>query len=342
MKSSTPYFLLAFSLLLVGCNYSKSSPDPEVVSERYIHKYGYDVSPKEWKEATYPGQVVTTLRNGVVVTASYENNQLHGEMTKTHPHSQRISLRSLYERGILVKNTHYTTLGTPEKEETFLSPSHRHTIRWYKSGTPMHSEEYLHNELLEAEYYNEHNETIYKVIKGEGVRITRNEHEAMATFETISHGYPTLRKTFHPNGIPHVITSLLGEQIQGEKKVYALTGELVSVELYNQDILHGTATYYQNGYRCLEIDYSEGLKHGTERHFVDGKKVVEETEWYEGRKHGPSTVYFDGMSKTRWYYNDQLVSKEKYRQLSEQEENIAIMQERSFHPSLIDEEPVVR
>ena len=78
----------------------------------------------------------------------------------------------------------------------------------------------------------------------------------------------------------------------------------------------------------MELNYRDGRKHGIERHFVDGETVVEETEWMDGHKHGPSIVFFDGMSRTRYYYNNQAVSKERYRELSNMEENIAIMNDR--------------
>ena len=73
---------------------------------------------------------------------------------------------------------------------------------------------------------------------------------------------------------------------------------------------------------------SNGLKDGVERHFIDGQTVVEETEWTEGQKHGPSVVFFDGMSRTRFYYNNRPVTKERYRELCEQAENIARSEER--------------
>ena len=147
--------------------------------------------------------------------------------------------------------------------------------------------------------------------------------------ETIESGYPVLRETFHHHGIPHTVVPLSGGKINGEKRVFAPSGEPISSETYLQNVLHGAATYFQNGCRYLEVAYRSGVRHGTERHFVDGETIVEETQWYDGHKHGPSIVYFDGMSKTRWYYNNNPVTKERYRELLEQEENIAIMNDRA-------------
>jgi antitoxin component YwqK of YwqJK toxin-antitoxin module len=329
MKRFSLFFVPLLSLCVIGCHHSDQSQDEHVVSKRYIHKYGYDVSEKEWKTASYPGQVITTLRNGITVTASYEDGLLHGPTTHTHPHSHTTESLSIYQRGNLVKKTSYNVRGIPFKEEAFFSPSHTKITRWYASGTPLSVEEYHRTELLEGEYYNKHNEVIERVSKGTGMRIVRDQHEQVIAKETIDHGFPALRETFHPHGIPHTIVPLLGGQVHGEKKVFAPSGEPISLENYSHNLLHGQATYFQNGCRYLEMTYQNGVKHGIERHFIDGETVVEETEWHEGQKHGPSIVYFDSMSKTQFYYNNMPVSKERYRELIEQEENIAIMNDRA-------------
>lgn len=329
MKKLIPFFVLLLTLCIAGCHNSNQNKSDHIVSERYIHKYGYDVSKEEWETTTYPGQVITTLRNGITVTASYEDGMLHGPTTHTYPHSHTTESLTIYQKGNLVKKTLYNLRGIPFKEEVYLSPSHMKITRWYTSGTPLSVEEYHHSELLEGEYYNKNNEVEHRVAKGSGIRITRDQHEQLIAKETIENGYPILRETFHPHGIPHTITPLSGGYIHGEKKVFAPSGEPISCENYVQNILHGPASYFQNGYRYLEITYRKGLKHGIERHFVDGDTIVEETDWYDGQKHGLSIVYFDGMSKTRYYYNNALVTKDRYRELIQQEENIAIMNDRA-------------
>ena len=319
------FFILP--LLMVGCN--KSDQNENVVSKRYIHKYGYDVSKNDWDLAEFPGQVVTTLRNGTTITASYEDGVLHGQTTHTYPHSQTIESLLTYEKGQLVKKQSFNIRGIPEKEETYLSPTHLKEVKWYSSGVPMSVEEYHITELLNGEYYNINNEILCKVTKGFGERLVRDQHEKISAKETFEHGYAIKKETFHPHGIPHTIISLSGGKMHGEKKVFAATGEPISTEFYANNLLDGLATYYQNGCRFLEINYKEGKKHGSECHFIDGETLVEKTEWLENQKHGPSTVYFDGMSKSQWYFNNILVTKEKYRELCLQTENIAIMSERA-------------
>lgn len=329
MKKKYLMALPLASALFVGCNSKQTAESEEVVSKRYIHKYGYDVSKEDFETTGYPGQTITTLRNGVTVTASYNDGILEGETTHTFPHSQTVEARLFYERGNLVKKISYDLRGIPQKEERFFSPSHIKTTKWFPAGTPMSVEEHLKDELLEAEYYNSANEVEYRVSRGSGVRIIRDTHGHLAMKEQIEGGYPILRETFHPHGVPHTITPLLNGEIHGEKKVFALSGEPISIEHYRHNYLDGLATYFQNGSRYLEITYKEGVKHGLERHFIDGEMMIEETEWHDGQRHGPSIVFFDGMSRRRYYYNDQLVSKERYNELCDIEENMITMNERT-------------
>ena len=330
MKLSYLATLSLLSILTTGCYNPPGNDEKSVVTKRYIHALGFDVSQNEWESHAYPGRVVTTLRNGVIINASYDQEGLlNGPLTHTYPHSQTIESLSLYEKGHLTKKTFYNIRGIPEQEQVFLSPHHFKMIKWYQSGTPMSIEEYHQTQLLEGNYYNLNNELESRVSKGVGTKIKRDQNGQMTLKEEIDHGYPILKTTFYPHGIPHTITPLIGNQIEGEKKVFALTGEPLSHELYKNNQLNGLAVYFQNGCRYLEVPYKDGLKHGIERHYIDGETLAEETHWHEGHKHGASIVYFDGMSKTDWYYNNDHVSKEKYDQLCRQEENIAIMNERS-------------
>src|SRR3569832_1842673 len=51
---------LCLTLFLAGCR--SNTQDNNVVSERYIHKYGFVVSKNEFEERKYPGQVITSLK----------------------------------------------------------------------------------------------------------------------------------------------------------------------------------------------------------------------------------------------------------------------------------------
>ena len=101
-----------------------------------------------------------------------------------------------------------------------------------------------------------------------------------------------------------------------------MTGEPLSVETYYKGEKHGLTTYYQNGYKYVEIPYVQGFKEGIERHYIDGELIVEETEYHRGVKQGSSVLYCDGSARTTWYFEDEPVSRSKYEQLMQRHELI--------------------
>lgn len=319
--------LTSTTLVITSCQRNRESD--EVVQKRYIHKYGYDLSPREWASMNVPGNVVTTLRNGVVETASYEDGKRHGKTTYTHPHSQILASENIYEKGRLIKKTSFNVRGIPEREEIFLSPSRVKVTSWYRSGCPMQVEEYTGTQLVSAEYFNHQNALINKVVNGKGQKVIRDIHENIVCKADIEGGQVVRKSTFYPSGMPHMVFSLSGNKLQGEKKVFSPSGEPVLIEHYNNNELDGTCTYFQNGFKYLEANFANGQKHGEEKHFIDGTKLIELTNWQDGQKHGPSTVYFDDMSQTKWFFNNELVSKDKYRELCEVTENMMIMNDRA-------------
>lgn len=329
MKAKNFILIGVAALTTFGCQNNKKKQHADVVSERYIHKYGYDVSREEWLSNDYPGQVITTLKNGITVTASYENGILHGDTSYTFPHSQTLESLHTYEKGNLAKKVSYDVRGMPFREETYITPTRVKTKYWYNTGTPKCVEVTDEADLLEGEYFTMKNELESRVSDGNGDRSIRDKHGVLCAKEQIKNGQVAKRETFHPNGSPHVVMSFDIGLVHGEKRVFAETGEPLSVESFRNGKLDGLCTYFQNGVKYLEIHYTDGLKNGVERHFVDGDTLSHETHWIDDMKHGPSTYYFDGLSKVEWFYNNLKVSKNKFEELLEREKMITIMHERS-------------
>lgn len=325
MKRFLPFALTAITLMLTSCN---KSDEDEVISQRFIHKYGYDVSEEEWKDAEYPGQVITTLRDGVTVTASYEYGALHGPTTYTHPHSHTKESVEYYDKGTLVKRVNYSLRGIPTQEELYLSPTHLKITKWFKTGSPMLIEEYADGSLVSGEYMNPKNEILSRIENGNGIRFVRNDHEKITLKETYEGGSPILKETFYLSGTPHMVVPLRNGCINGEKRIFAETGEPVAIENFFANRLHGISTHFQTGFRIAEIPYNNGVKDGIERKYVEGDTLIEETRWSNGKKHGASVLYYDGLTKTTWYFNDRKVSKNRYAELAKRERDIAEMNER--------------
>jgi antitoxin component YwqK of YwqJK toxin-antitoxin module len=315
------YILFAIlGLITYGCN--DSQKNDEVVSQRYIHKYGYAMSQNEWESRDYPGQVITHLRNGIVVTATYENGILNGPMTQTFPHSQTVEHYTLYNQGSKVKEILYDALGLPISEKIQLSPSRYSVTRWYDSGTPMMIEDFVGNELLEGQYFTATNDIESRIEKGSGMRIVRRRDGSLLAKEDYEGGFTVKKETFHPNGVPESIATYSNGKLNGERKTFAASGEPLSVEEMIDDQLHGKATYYEKGNKCIESSYLYGQKNGIERRYVDGEILSEEISFENNQKHGPATYFIGDRPHHEYYYAGEKISKRKYIELSRLDEMI--------------------
>jgi antitoxin component YwqK of YwqJK toxin-antitoxin module len=303
----------AMAVTLFGCR--KNNQDDNVVSQRYIHKYGYAVSKEEWEAKNYPGQVITNMSNGVVITATYENGVLQGPMTQTFPHSQTVQFYDLYNQGCKVKEISYDPAGMPLQERIQLSPTRYTLTQWYIEGTPRCIEDFAGQELLEGQYYTVSNEIEARVEKGSGRRVLRDGKGALLAKEEVAGGYVTKRETFYPNGAPESISYLNRGQLDGEKRTFSLTGEPLAIEEWVDGKLHGKSTYFKNGTKYLEISYLNGEKNGREIHFIDGDQISQELCWENNQKHGPAVFYIDGSPQKSWYYAGEQVSQRRFDEL---------------------------
>lgn len=311
---------LCLTLFLAGCR--SNNQDNNVVSERYIHKYGYAVSKNEFEERKYPGQVITTLKTGVTITATYENGLLHGPSTHTFPHSQTVESYYLYNQGNLVKQVLYNAHGMPLREEIQLSPTRFASTKWYSDGTPMSTEEYAGKELVEGQYFTLQNDVEARVEKGRGTRVIRDVQGILLAKEEVEQGFITQKDTFYANGAPESTAYFMNGLLHGEKKSFAETGDPLAVKEYVNGKLHGKSTFYKNGARCVEVHYLDGQKNGLEIHYLDGETISQEILWENDHKHGPSKYYVDGIAQVEYFYDGERISENKWKELSQLDQMI--------------------
>ena len=315
------YFTVAVAgVLLSGCQ--KDKKENPVVSQRFLHKYGYAVSKEEWDSKNYPGQVVTTLRDGVTIATTYENGILHGSTTYTYPHSQTIQTFYVYNVGNLVKEIHYDPKGIPSREVVYLSPTRYTSTLWYSDGSPLSVEEYANDEIMEGQYYTRSNETEARIERGNGHRIRRDANGVLLSKDVVESGYMVKRESFYSTGTPENVITYQRGKLHGEKKTFSETGEPISIEEYVSGQLHGRATYFSNGMKTHEISYLNGLKNGQEVQYLDGSIISLEIQWENGKKHGPSSFYVDGLAQTDFFYDGSNVSQKKYDELTRKDEMI--------------------
>jgi len=320
MRSYLYFILGAVGLTLIGCG-NKKDNDP-VVSQRYIHKYGYAVSKDEFENRKYPGQIITLLKNGVTITSNYENGVLHGVSTHTYPHSQTVESYYVYNQGRLVKEILYDISGMPVREEVQLSPTRYSITLWYADGTPMSIEEYTNQELLEGQYFTTHNDVEARVERGKGERICRDIKGVLLYRDQIAEGYVTKHETFFSNGSPESISYFYHEKLNGEKQIFTSNGEPLATKEYINGLLHGKTTLFKNGNKYLEVYYLDGKKNGLEIHYIDGEVISQEILWENDRRHGPSKYYVEGVAQTEYFYDGTLVTENKWRELNHIDEMI--------------------
>jgi len=321
MRLPSSCLFVAILAFLSSCQ--KNEDENPVVSQRYIHKLGYAVSQDEWESRNYPGQVVSTLRDGVTITTTYEHGILHGPCTYTYPHSQTVETYYLYNTGNLVKEIKYDRNGMPMREEVRLSPSRYSVTTWYAAGSPLSIEEYASDELVEGQYFNANNETEARVDKGNGKRIMRDVNGVLLSCDVIEKGYLVKRESFFSNGAPESTCTYANAMLDGQRRTFSQDGEPLAIEEWKNGRLHGLATYFDNGMKAAEISYLDGQKNGVERHYFDGEIISQEISWENDKRHGTSVYYVDGHTRTEWYYDGELVTQQRFAELDRLDEMIS-------------------
>ena len=315
---------LLAALGLITCACKKDNQDNEVISQKYVHKYGYAVSQEEWEKKNYPGQVISSLRNGITVTATYENNQLHGPCTFTYPNSQTVEKYVLYNQNIPVKEVLYDITGMPMQETVQLTQNRNSLTTWYSDGVPRSAEEYTNGELIEGQYFSPNNELETQVEKGNGLRTIRDSRGILVCKDLMQAGLIAKRESFYPTGIPESIANYFQGLLHGERKTFTQQGEPLSVEEWASGALHGVSTYYKNGTKELEVSYFLGKKHGWENQFVDGVSLFHQISWNNDMKHGAEIFFVhDGKKKVSWNYQGKEVSQHRFNELARFDELIS-------------------
>ncbi len=314
--------LAACAALFSACQNSDDSMN-QVVSQKYVHKYGFDVSEDEWEERSQEGQVITLLSSGVKISRSYENGQLHGPTTYTFPHSSTIEKIMMYDAGTLLKETQCDTSGTPLKEEIFEFDDRTIVTTWDEKGVPLSIEEYDNELLMEGKYYTPDHVLESTVEAGFGEKIKRDRTGSLLSRDIIEDGLAVQRVSYHPNGQIHTISHYHDYQLHGEQLKFTASGKPLMKLNWNHGVLDGLKTVYRNGSKIAEIPYNNGLKHGTEFHYDDLGHLTAEIEWKTDKKHGSSKFYTEDTAETEWFFKGKTVSAQKFDMLDTRERLIA-------------------
>jgi antitoxin component YwqK of YwqJK toxin-antitoxin module len=289
---------------------------PECIEKSYIHRYGVVVEPDYWNNAGRNGQVVSTLRDGAVLTQTFNNGILHGESCCTFPHSSQLQKREMFAHDQLVSCTTYSLDGLPLQTTNYTTPESWTVTTWYEHGQPSSIERFDRNMLIDGEYYNMRNEKDSWISNGNGDRYTRDRHGFLISVDSFRSGELAYSTTYHPNGVPKEITPYAGGKIHGDRKTYYPGGEPQSIEPWHFDRQQGTTVLFQNGERFAEVPYLAGKKSGIERRFRDGSIVTQEISWHDDKMHGPTYTYVGDSFQTDWFYRGRLTSRSNFESYS--------------------------
>lgn len=316
-------FLTAIAVLLSACQHNCDNSTNQVVSQKYIHKYGFDVTEDEWEERSQEGQVVTLLASGVKITRSYEDGQLHGPTTHTFPHSQVVEKVLMYDSGTLLKETLSDRQGTPIEEKIFEFDDRTIVTTWDEHGVPLTIEEYENELLMEGKYYTPEHVLEATVEAGFGERIKRDRTGALLSRDIIENGIASQRINYHPNGQIHTISHYHDYELHGEQLKFTASGKPLMKLNWNHGTLDGLKTVYRNGIKIAEIPYDNGQKHGIEYHYDDLGHLTAEIEWRGDKKHGISRFYSEDTTETEWFFKGKTVSAQKFEILDTRERLMA-------------------
>lgn len=307
-------YMLGLALFLASCCCT-GSPIPqsygkvEVVDECYVHKYGVEVPARDWEERGREGQVVTTLKNGVVMTHNYVDGMLEGDSTFTFAHSDAIEKIETYSRDELVAETFFFRSGTPRQKIAYEGTPNRRTIStWFSNGN-LHATEYFDRQyLITGEYMNIVGQVESKIADGNGSKSRRDAYGNLESMDNYQNGMLALTTTYHPNGTPKEMTPYSHGVIHGQVKQFLPSGEPLAIDEWTHGHRTGLTIAFENGEKISEAYYSNGMKNGIERIFRDGVTVAEEITWANDVRHGPSTTYVKDFVKTDWFFKGKPVT----------------------------------
>lgn len=303
-------------VVATACNRTPRNTSEEVVRETYVHKYGVSIPAEDWTARGEDGQVISTMKDGVVVTKPFSSGTLNGDKTYTFPHSNLVERVETYSNGNLAKETHFYQSGVPAKETAYHADgAQTHTV-WYENGSPKSIETHAESRLVQGQYYDGRNMMESRVDNGEGVRNVRDGYGQLQSRDTIQDGRLTTRTTYHPNGSPKEITPYSNDIVHGERRTYLPAGEPNTIEQWANGSQTGKTIQYVNGEKYSEATYVNGVKNGPEHRFRDGTEVTHEVTWKDDQQHGPTTSFIGETPQTEWYYQNKPVSKSKYDSMS--------------------------
>ncbi|MEL7431604.1 MAG: hypothetical protein AAGI90_03630 [Chlamydiota bacterium] len=304
-------WVFLFPLILASC--TQSHLNDQVVSQKYIHKYGFELDKEEWAQRDQDGRIEQYLDSGIKVVKSYREGYLHGITSYTYPYSATVEKTLVYDEGELVKETIHDRKGMPIQQKNYLSEEEKMITYWSELGSPLRVETYQQGLLNEGLYYNAANELEGKVENGTGVRYKRMRDGTLIGMDDIQEGALVKRISYHPNGKEHIISYFQDYLLQGKQEIYTPEGNLYMVNEWDDGLLHGKKLAYRDGRLIIATNYRYGKKEGIETRFDAYGKLLSEVAYQDDERHGLSQYYgARNKVKEEWFYRGKPTTTERF------------------------------
>lgn len=113
-----------------------------------------------------------------------------------------------------------------------------------------------------------------------------------------------LYQRFSPEGILLEEAHYLADSLEGERKYFAATGSLETIERYQRNKMHGKfQSFYEDGQLKIEQDFVNGALSGFSIRYYPNGKVQEKVLLKDNVENGPFTEYHEnGNLKTEGTY----------------------------------------
>ena len=313
---------IALALMLFAlASCDKTNDDNSVVSQKFVHKYGFEISQKEWQNRNSEGQILSTLQDGRVLSQSFTEGKLQGITTYTYPDSLIVEKALYYDEGTLQKIVLHDNGGIPFYEEVYDYDNQKTITIWNEKGVPIRKEEYRKSLLQFGEYFNPQNELESKIDEGNGFRICRDRKGTVVSKDLFQDGKLLTRTTFFENGNIQGETSYNNYSLHGEQKKYAINGNLVLQQNFKNGELDGVKLSFRNNQKILEIPFNNGKKHGIEKHYDNEGSLTAEIHWENNKRHGSQREFSDENTHITWFFRGKKVSPDRF-ELMEFEERL--------------------
>lgn len=318
-KISSLPVLIPFLSLLASCATPRPPCVDEVVCQTHLHRYGVPLDCNDWCQRGQDGQVISTLKSGVVVATNYDKGVVNGETTYTFPHRDVIQRREVFDHGTLLEKFEYYPNGLPFRQTSYESPVRYSAVQWFENGAPQCRETYENDLLCCGEYYTMDHLVESRVDDRTGSRVVRDGLGQLVSTDTIQGGQMMFQTTYYPNGSPLAVTPYFNRMVEGERRTYSPCGEPLTIEQWRNGVQEGNTVVFECGDKVADAPYVRGRKHGIEKCYRDnGGVLVSETQWVKGVRHGRCKTYINEVSTEDWYFRDRLVNKATFDMLCTQ------------------------